>query len=149
MTIGFSGWGRVSRGIDHAATTLKNDTFIHLQTRSDDATAEDGGCMDLDAVSSLDGCLNFSTNNNDSRVDLALDFCALADDQGIGSINLSFEAATNSDGALKGELPLKFTSLVEDSANGSGGGGRDERRIFLKHDSLLHEGDQSIKLFAV
>ncbi len=70
--------------------------------------------MNLYAVLGFHAAAEFTANDNDSGVDFSLNPRAFANNQCVRSKNFAVENAINPNGALKAELPFKFTALVDD-----------------------------------
>jgi hypothetical protein len=77
--------------------------------------------MNLYTVPSMECALDLSTNDDRSRINLSLHSCSLTDDEYIRSINLPPKYASDSHRAIKTKLPLKLTTLINDSSHCSMG----------------------------
>src|SRR5690606_31685820 len=100
-----------------------NDSFVDLEGWGDDTATKYCRVVDLDSMTSLDGGVNFSTNNDDSGVDFSRNLGALSNNEGIRGENLTLKDPSNSKGPLKCDFSFKFAPRVKGTCQGGQAGG--------------------------
>src|SRR5680860_426810 len=69
--------------------------------------------VNFHSVLSSDASIHFTADNDGAGLDLAMDACALADDQSVRRINFSAKRATDADRSLEAELAFKLTAVID------------------------------------
>ena len=102
---------------NHLTTAFKDDSVFHAETGRVDIASKDGGLMNFNSVSSLNLTTHFTADDHGACLNLGLDSRPFADDECIGSLDLSSEHAANSNGSQKAHLTLELTAWLDDASD--------------------------------
>lgn len=103
--------------LNHLVAALEDDAFVDAQTRGEDVSAKDRRAMNLNAVLGADSAVHFAADDESAGFDIAVDSRAFADDQRIGSKNLSAKGSTDPYGSLEAKLSFELATVLDDSSH--------------------------------